>query len=197
MNASVKKNLKIAAAVAGLTLFVAGGLWYDSRGGDDGASLAASAGKSSSSLAKASKAGKLDVDPCAFLTTEDIEAATGLKNMRGRDQGTSSGTGARVCKYDQGTGELPTLTVFARPTEFEDWDGSKTTYVEHAQKNYQGSPLPGVGDAAFVTSKGVYIQKGDVTLEISTLVMNGYLPGHIGGEPLKALAERVGAAPVS
>jgi hypothetical protein len=59
------------------------------------------------------------------------------------------------------------------------------------------SILPGIGDAAFMTSKGAYIQKGDVTLEISTLVMNGYLPGHIGGEPLKALAQRVAAAQAS
>jgi hypothetical protein len=191
----LNRNLKIAAAISGLALFVAGGLWYDSRGGDDGVGVAVAAGRSST--ARVSNAKTPNVDPCSFLTTEDIEAATGLKGMKAHDQGTSSGTGARVCKYDQGTGELPTLTVFVRPTAFEGRNGGKTTYVEYAQQNYKGEALAGVGDAAFMTSKGVYIQKGDITLEISTLVMNGYLPGHILGEPLKDLAQRAAATPAS
>jgi hypothetical protein len=129
-----------------------------------------------------------DVDVCSFLTAEDIEAATGIANMQGHDEGTSSGTGSRVCQFDTGIGMLPTVTVWARPADEVPLGGEQATFLDYARENYAGSDLAGVGDGAYIAGGHVYVEKGGVVAEISTLVMKGYLPGKIEGEPLVELA---------
>ncbi|MND08590.1 hypothetical protein D3C83_313220 [compost metagenome] len=53
--------------------------------------------------------------------------------------------------------------------------------------------MAGVGDGAYVAGGHVYVEKGGVVAEISTLVMKGYLPGKIEGEPLVELARAAAA----
>lgn len=185
---------KFAAIVGGTIVFIFAVLLLDGSGGS-ARSAAGSSVKNSSDF---------DVDVCSFLTTEDIEAATGIANMTGQDKGRSSGTGARVCQFDTGNGMLPTLTVWARPDDppkFLDGISDDASYVAYARNSYKGVDLPDVGDDAFLAGGFVYVQKGEVTIEISTLVMKGYLPGKIEGEPLvelaRAAAERMPAAPAS
>jgi hypothetical protein len=173
---------KLAAIVGGTIALISLVLLLDGSGGRSG---------SFGGDALASHASDFDVDVCSFLTAEDIEAATGIANMTGHDEGRNSATGARVCKFDTGNGRLPTLTIWAHPNDAPDLpagEAGSPSYVEFARRNYRGVDLPGVGDDAFVAGGSVYVQKGDVTVEITTLVMKGYLPGKIEGEPLHELA---------
>ncbi len=181
---------KLAAIVAGTIVFIAIVLLLDGGGGGASAfSGGASVSNSDSDF---------DVDVCSFLTSEDIEAATGIANMTGHDEGRSSGTGARVCKFDTGNGMLPTLTLFARAADDVPSPAEQPTYLQYARESYAGEDLQGIGDGAFLAGGYVYVEKGGVLVEISTLVMKGYLPGKIEGQPLidlaTAVAERMPAA---
>lgn len=171
---------KLAAIVGGSLVLIAAVLFLDGSGGSASSnSLRGSVQESSSDF---------DVDVCSFLTPEDIEAATGIANMQGHDEGTSSGTGSRVCQFDTGNGMLPTVTVWARPATEVPLGGGQATFLDYAREHYAGSDLAGVGDGAYVAGGHVYVEKGGVVAEISTLVMKGYLPGKIEGEPLVELA---------
>jgi hypothetical protein len=179
---------KLAAVVGGTIALIAVVLLLDGSGGGGSAG-------SFGSGDSVSAASDFDVDVCSFLTGEDIEAATGIANMAGHDEGRSSGTGARVCQFDTGNGMLPTVTVWAHGGAPELPDGTTTeaSYLEYARNNYQGVDLPGVGDDAFIAGGHAYVQRGEVTLEITTLVMSGYLPGKLEGEPLVELAKAAAA----
>ncbi|MEX0782428.1 MAG: hypothetical protein WD557_07250 [Dehalococcoidia bacterium] len=177
---------KLAAIVGGTAVFVAAVLLLDGSGGS-----ASSPGGSS-----VKNNNDFDVDVCSFLTTEDVEAAIGIPNMTGHDKGTSSASGARVCQFDTGNGMLPTLTVWARPNsgpELPDGSVDDESYLAFVRGTYQGVDVPGVGDEAFRAGGSVYVQKGEVTIEITALVMKGYLPGKIEGEPLVELARAAAA----
>jgi hypothetical protein len=183
---------KFAAIVVGAIVFIVAIILLDGSGGSASSVSGSSVSNDNSDF---------DVDVCSFLTTEDIEAATGIPGMSGHDEGRSSATGARVCQFDTGNGMLPTLTVWARPNagpELPDGTTTDASYVAFARGSYKGVDLPDVGDDAFLAGGHVYVQKGEVTIEISTLVMKGYLPGKIEGDPLiqlaRAAAERMPAA---
>ena len=174
---------KFAAIVGGTFVFISAVLLLDGSGG----------GSSSSLSGSVSNADGFDIDVCSFLTTEDIAAATGIDDMAGRDEGTSSGTGARVCQFDTGNGMLPTLTMWARPADDVPFPGEQPTFMQYARESYRGEDVDGVGDAAFLAGGHVYVEKGGVVLEISTMVMSGYLPGKLEGEPLVELAKAAAA----
>ncbi|MGH2609098.1 MAG: hypothetical protein ACRDHF_08410 [Tepidiformaceae bacterium] len=182
---SLTSNQRNFAAIIGGTIVFIVAVLLLSGGGSGGSSVARGASVKNNS--------DFDVDVCSFLTTEDIAAAIGIENMTGHDEGRSSATGARVCQFDTGNGMLPTLTVWARPNsgpELPDGTVNDPSYVAYARNSYKGVDLPEVGDDAFLAGGHVYVQKGDVTLEITTLVMKGYLPGKIEGDPLVELARR-------
>jgi hypothetical protein len=182
--ASLTPNQKLLAAiVGGTTLFIALVLLLDGGGGG-GSSLGGSVANASDDF---------DIDICSFLTTEDIAAATGIEGMTAHDEGTSSGTGSRVCQFDTGNGMLPTLTMWARPADDVPFPGEQATFMQYARESYQGEDIKGIGDGAFVAGGHVYVERGGVVVEISTMVMNGYLPGKIEGEPLVELAKAAAA----
>lgn len=172
-----RTHVKWGAALGALLLFIGGMLWLDGDGGSAAAGNAGSHG--------ASKSAQANADPCSFLSTEEIEAATGIAGMTGHDKGLSAGTGSPLCKYDQGTGRLPSLTVYAHPTRT-----SSGTYLDFARENYKGADVAGIGDGAYASGGWIWVQDGGVTIEISAMVMNGYLPARIEGEPLVELARK-------
>jgi hypothetical protein len=174
---------RLAAIVGGSLVLIAAVLFLDGSGGSAGSNSLRGSVKASSD--------DLDVDVCSFLTSEDIEAATGIAGMVGHDDGISAGTGSRVCKFDTGNGMLPTLTIYARAAtgpELPDGSVSDESYLAWARQNYQGEDIEGLADGAYLAGGHVFVQRGEVLVEITTLVMKGYLPGKIEGDPLVELA---------
>ncbi|GAB7042814.1 MULTISPECIES: DUF3558 family protein [Catenuloplanes] len=92
-------------------------------------------------------------DPCDLLTRIEVIALTGRQVSQIDKDGEDETAAARFCQWQLADGQL---AVFL----------SHTTKTEFARQATTGTPVPGLGDDAFVQSGHLYVRTGTLLLDV-------------------------------